>query len=616
MGLKVDIGPGDHFARGLEQETGPVTRLLRENRRVFLLAFGLTAVTELLSLAPIVYMMNMFDRVMSSRSVVTLVSLTLILMASYVFANSVDWLRRRLLLRFALRLDWDLAANVFDASFRRFAGRGRVNVQQVMGDLVNTRRFFHEQAFLILMEAPYALVFALFCFLIHPWLGFFSVGAVLVMGAFALLKARAVTPLVRRATQAAAETNRSVAEVLRHSETALALGMQATVRKRWYARHQADLVVDANGHEASGMIGALSGLINRAVPQLALGLAVYLVIKGSISPGMTIAALFLVRRTMGPLQSLINQWPRMVLARLSMERLEKLLADDRTWQDRMPLPPPMGQLEVEDLVATVPGAKRPILDKVNFSLDPGDVLAVVGPSAAGKSTLVRHLVGILEPTSGSVRLDGADIYDWVRSPDVPHIGYVPQDVLVLEGTVAENISRLLEVVPAGVVRAAELIGLHKTILSFPDGYNTHIGDGTFALTGGQKQRLLIARALYGDPQFIVMDEPSSSLDAESEEALLTLIRILRNNQITVIYTTHRANLIQASDKILVLERGVQKQFGLTRDIGAGVIASLTGRTVDEAGQNKPRKLGPGRPGRRTPLIARDQRDLDDEGRPA
>lgn len=617
MGLKVDNDSGDYFASNHDKERGPVTRLLYENRKIFLLAFGLTAVTELLSLAPIVYMMNMFDRVMISRSVVTLASLTLILIIFYVFASSVDWLRRRLLLRFALRLDWDLAADVFDASFRKFAGRGRVNVQQVMNDLTAVRKFFHQQGFIVLIETPYALFFALICFLVHPWLGIYAVVAVFLMATFAVLKARAITPMVRRATQTAAETNRSVAEILRHSETALALGMQPTVRGRWYTRHQSDIIVDANGHEAAGLIGALSGLVNKSAPRLALALAVYLSINGEISPGMTIAAMFLVRRTMGSLQGFINHWPNFVKARLSIERLETLLSEDSSWKDRMPLPQPVGSVEVEDLIVAAPGAKRPILDRIRFKVEPGEVLAVVGPSGAGKSTLARHLVGILEPTSGSVRLDGAEIHDWIRSPEVPHIGYVPQDVLVLEGTVAENISRLMEVVPAEVVRAAELIGLHKSILAFPDGYNTYLGDGNFSLTGGQKQRLLIARALYGDPKYVVMDEPSSSLDAESEDALLILMRILRNNGTTVIYTTHRANLILASDKILVLERGVQRQFGATCDIGVAVVAAMSGKAAsDEVRSSKTRRIGGNPSAKRPQLIGRSRRDLDDDEWPA
>jgi ATP-binding cassette, subfamily C, bacterial exporter for protease/lipase len=566
---------------------GPVTRLLSESRKTFFLALGLTFVTQVLSIAPIVYMMNMFDRVMTSRSVVTLISLTVVLIAAYIFGSSIDWLRRRLLMRFALRLDWEVAADVFDAAFRRFAGNGRVNVQQVMGDLVQLRRFFHSSAFIAALDAPFVILLALASSFLHPWLGAYAVVCAALMIFFAFVKARAVSPLLRKASQASAETNRSVAEVLRHSETAMALGMQSTVRSQWYTRHQADLVVDVNSKEASGLIGSLSGFFNRSFPQLGLGLAVYLAISGEISSGMAIGAMFLIRRTVGPIQAFIDQWPKMVTTRMAVERLDKLLLDDSAWHDRMPLPQPKGHLTVENLSCLTKNGKRSLLTNINFELHPGEVLAIVGASAAGKTTLARHLVGVMAPSSGAVRLDGADLHTWVRSSDVPNLGYVPQDVMLLEGTVAENISRLQEVVPAAVVRAAELVGMHKTILSFPDGYNTVLGSGEFALTGGQKQRLLIARALYKDPSFIVLDEPSSSLDAESEEALLTLIRILRNNDITVVYTTHRTNLISASDKILYLERGHQKQFGPTDQIGAAVIAELTGSN-ETAGHEQPK----------------------------
>lgn len=575
MNIEDSYANGDDNTKSPQQ--GPVVKLLSESRRIFYLAFGLTFLVQILSIAPIVYMINMFDRVMTSRSVVTLISLTVLLVGAYIFSSSVDWLRRRLLMRFALRLDWEVAADIFDASFRRFAGNGRVNVQQVMGDLVQLRKFFHSPAFIAVLDVPFAILLALASFVLHPWLGIYATACATLMAFFAIVKARAVSPLLRKAAQSAAETNRSVAEVLRHSETAMALGMQATVRRRWYLRHQADLVVDVNSNEATGIVGSLAGFFNRSFPHLGMGLAVYLAISGEISSGMAIGALFLVRRTVGPIQNFINHWSKIVRTRMAVERLDKLLAADETWQDRMPLPPPIGHLSVEKLTAMSRNGKRAILNNINFELHPGEVLAIVGASAAGKTTLARHLVGVIAPTSGTIRLDGADLSTWVKSPDVPNLGYVPQDVMLLEGSVADNISRLQEVVPAAVVRAAELVGMHKIILGFPDGYNTVLGNGEFSLTGGQKQRLLIARALYNDPSFIVLDEPSSSLDAESEEALLTLIRILRNNNVTVVYTTHRTNLIAASDKVLLLDHGNQKRFGSTADIGASVIAELTGK---------------------------------------
>lgn len=584
--MAINLASGKAFASLLDKERGVIASLLFECRRVFLLAFFLSAVMQVISLAPIVYMMNLFDRVMTSRSVITLVSLTIILIAAYLFGNSVRWLRERLLIRLALRLDWELSPKVFDAAFRRLAGKQKVNVQFIMGDLVAVRKFFMGPAFLMVINAPYALFFVGICGLIHPWLAIFALVNTLLMAVVAVMKARAITPMIKEASAAAAETNRSVAEALRHSETAMALGMQSTIRKKWFARHQTDLVLEANGAEAAGLLGTFSALITSAMPRLAMGLMVFLAIRGEISAGMTIGALFLIERTVGPMQALVNQWPQVVKIRTSVERLETLISDDKSWKTRMSLPLPKGQLTVDQLTTTAPRGKKIVLNNINFSLQPGQVLAVVGPSAAGKSTLARHLVGILQANEGAVRLDGADLHDWMRSDDVPNLGYVPQDIMVLEGTVAENISRLQDVDPVAVVRAAELIDLHKTILSFPDGYNTMLGDGSFTLTGGQKQRLIIARALYGDPKLIVMDEPSSSLDADSEAALLRLLRILRNNNITVVVTTHRPNLVAASDMVLVLDNGTQAQFGATKEIGKAVMKTMTGGAEAAAPPNE------------------------------
>lgn len=570
---------GDQPALSSETSAS-LAELLKKSRRLFLFSFFLTAVTQLLTLAPVIYVMNLFDRVMTSRSVVTLISLTLILIAANVFANSVGWLRSRLMARFAISLDWQISADVFDAAFRRFATNQRINVQQVMNDLTSVRNFFMGQGLPTLLEVPYALLFALISFLIHPWLCLFALANVVLMVILAALKVRAVTPLVRQANQVAAETNRAVAEVLRHADTAMALGMQATLRQKWFRRHQSDLLLSANGHEASGMIGSLSALADQMMPRLAMGLAVFLVISGEISPGMSIGAMFLIRMTMRPMQVFIRQWPSLANTKLSLERLEALLSKDQSTHDRMPLPAPIGQLDVQNLTVLSRNGKRKILDNITFSLRPGELLAVVGPSAAGKSFLLRHLAGILKPTSGSVRLDGVELNDWIHSLDVPNLGFVPQDMAVFEGTVAENIARLEEIVPQAVVKAAELIDFHKTILSFPNGYETQLAEDDFALTGGQKQRLMIARALYGEPKLIVMDEPSSALDVESEEAFVRLLLTLRQNKVTVVVTTHRPNLVAASDYVLVLKKGTQEQFGSTDEIGESVINGMTAQFHD------------------------------------
>lgn len=573
MAIKINITSGAFLASLLEKERGPIARMLLESRRIFTFALLLTAVTEILSIAPILYMMNLFDRVLASRSEVTLISLTVLLLAVYTFSGAIEWVRRRLMVRYAMRLDWDLAIDVFNASFRRFVGHKHINVQQIMGDLVELRKFFQGNTLMSILEVPFSVVFAAIAFFFHPWLAYFAFTVLIAMVILAYLKQRAATPLLRVANQSAAETDRMVAESLRHSETALALGMMPSIRNRWYRSHQDDLVLQANGSEVSGLIGGLSSLLTRSMPQLSMGLMVYLAIAGEVTGGMAIAGMFLISKTMRPVQTLMNEWQKIVKARLAVERLERLLTQDEVWQARLPLPPARGELQVSKLISMTP-ARRAILSGVDFALRPGQVLGIVGPSAAGKTTLVKHLVGILRPTSGSVRLDGADLADWIRSEHGPHLGYVPQDVMVLEGTVAENIARMGTVDAEAVVLAAQKVDLHKTILGFPDGYETQLGDSGFALTGGQKQRLLIARALYGAPRLVVMDEPSSSLDAAAERALLKTIRELRDAGTTVVITTHRPQLLSTTDVVLVLDKGVQTGFGLTQEMGESVMQNV------------------------------------------
>ncbi len=566
MALSINIGNGAFLSTLLNKDHGPITQIVLNSRKTIYFAFFLTAIAEILSFAPIIYMMNLFDRVLSSRSTTTLISLTVLLLAAYVFTNAVEWLRRRLLVRFAMRMDWDTSINVFDASFRKFAGRKSINVQQIMGDMVELRSFFQGQAFLCLLQVPFALIFALLAYLFHPWLCYFAFACLTILTVLAYLKQRAATPLMRAANSVSAENDRKVSESLRHSETALALGMMSNIRNRWYESHETDLMVQANATEASGLLGGLAALLTRALPQLSIGLMIFLAIKGEVTGGMAIAGMFLISRTMRPVQGLMNEWHKIVRAKLAMERLEELLAEDIAWQERMPLPEPIGELSVNGLYALTPDRSRTILSGIKFAVEPGQVLAIVGPSAAGKTTLVKHLVGILSPTTGDVRLDGVNVGEWVRSNDCPNIGYVPQETMLLEGTVSENIARMGEVNPDAVVSAAKMAGIHKTILGYPKGYETPVGENGHPVTGGERQRLLIARAYYGDPSLLVMDEPSSSLDAQSEKQLIQTIDLLRDRGKTVILTSHKPTLVSTADLVLVLDGGIQSGFGPANEL--------------------------------------------------
>lgn len=542
-------------------QKNPLREVLQQCKRAFWLTGILTFAIEVLSISPIMYMMNLYDRVMSSRSEVTLVSLTVLILALYIFWSALEWLRSRLMVRISLRVDWDLASATFDAAFRRYAGHKKIDVHQVLGDLLLVRQFLTGQSILAVMSAPFAVMFIIVGAFFHPYLAIFILVASVSLVLVSFATQRVTTPVLRVANDAKAESNRIAAQSLQHAESALALGMHINIRRRWYQRHQGYLGMQAHASEAAGLMGGASGFLQKAFPSLQMALAIYLAIQGLISGGMVIAATFLISKAISPIQKLLASWSEIVSARQSFERLEQLLIEDDVHQDRLSLPPPKGRLLVEHVVALPAGAKKPVIDGVSFTMMPGEVTAIVGPSAAGKSSLVRLLVGIWRPVSGSVRLDGVSVADWIRDDLGAQIGYVPQDIGFFDGSVSENIARLGEVDSDKVVMAAKLAGMHDTILSFPSGYETQLGENGHALTGGQRQRLAIARALYGTPKYIVMDEPNAALDDAAERSLMVLIRALKNSGATVLFTTHRPNLIAAADNLLVLSNGKQVGYG-------------------------------------------------------
>lgn len=544
----------------------PVRQILRQCRGAFWFALGLTFVIDMLSVTPMLYMMNTYDKVLASRSGVTLASLTIIVIAFYVFWSALEWIRSRLMVRLSLRIDWDLAADVFDASFRRYVGRKNVNVHQLLADMLSLRQFFTGPSALALMNAPFAIVFIFIGALFHPYLAIFAAVSSALVLVMSYLTIKMTSPILKEANTANAEASRVAAESLRHAESTMALGMLGAVRNRWYKQHSLFLTNQVNASEATGLLGGLSGFLQKVLPSLQLALGVFLAMEGLITGGMIIVASLLISKSVGPMRQLIGRWSDILAARQAYDRLNDLLAQDQVNQNTMQLPAPKGQVKVTQLVAVPPGHNKPVLSGIEFSVEPGQVLAVVGPSAAGKSSMVRLLLGIWRPVEGSVRLDGVEIADWSHDEVGPLIGYVPQEISFFEGTVAENIARLGEVDPDKVVQAATLVGMHEAILSFPKGYDTPLGDTGFAPSGGQRQRIAIARAIYGMPKYVVMDEPNSNLDDVGEKALIQTIKALKDNGSTVIITTHRPQLIGVVDLMLVLKSGAQVAFGTAQDM--------------------------------------------------
>ena len=539
----------------------PIESVLYQCRRTFYFAFFITFVADLLSIAPLLYMMNVFDRVITSRSGITLISLTLLILALYVFWSAIEWIRSRLLVRLSLRIDWDLSADIFDASFRRYVGRKNINVHQLLGDLTTMRQFLTGQGVLSIMDAPFAIIFIIIGGLFHPYLAIFSIVAVVFMVVVSYFTQKITTPILMVANDANAEASRVASNSLRQAESTLALGMMGAIRQRWYNHHHKYLQNQVNASEASGLMGGMSGFLNKALPSLQMALGAFLAMQGLITGGMVMAATMLISKSVAPIQKLITNWKEIVSAKQSYDRLNDLLQEDIKREMQMQLPSVMGSLEVSKASAVPPGHNKPVLLDIDFKVKPGQAVAIVGPSAAGKTCLARLLVGVWKPARGSVRLDAVELSDWNPDEFGPQIGYVPQEIEFFEGTVAENIARLGEIDAEKVVQAAKLIGMHEIILSFPKGYDTELGETGFALSGGQRQRLAIARAFYGMPKYIVMDEPNANLDEVGESALVQAVGFLKTQGSAIVMTTHRPRLVSVVDSLLVLRNGQQVGFG-------------------------------------------------------
>ncbi len=544
----------------------PINSIIHNCRRSFYFVIISTIIIDAMYLVPMLFMMVVMDKVMTSRSVVTLISVTLVVVGIYLFWSALEWIRTRMMVRLSLRLDWDLSADIFDASFRRFVGRKNINVQQLLGDLATLRQFMTGRGLFTLIDAPFAIVFIIVGGIFHPYLAIFAVVASIIMMVTGYITQKMTAPGLKAANDANAEASRVASASLMHSESTLALGMMGAIRQRWYNEHHKYLKHQVNASEAAGMTTAFSDFFQKAMGSLQMMVGTLLAIEGLITGGMIMAASMLIQRAVSPIGKLIGSWKEIVTAHQAYERINALLIDDVRRQSRMQLPPVTGRLIVEKAAAVPPGHNKAVLFDIDFKVEPGQAVAIVGPSAAGKTSLVRMLVGIWKPAKGSVRLDGVEISDWNHDEFGPQIGYVSQEIGLFEGTVAENIARLGDIDPIKVVEATKLMGMHEIILGFPKGYDTVLGDTGFALSGGQRQRLVICRALYGMPKYVVMDEPNANLDEVGESALVQAVNHLKSQGSTVIITTHRPRLIGAVDNLLVLRNGAQVGFGPADDM--------------------------------------------------
>ena len=542
----------------------PVGEVLFTQARVLWASFILTFVIEMAAITPILYMLNTYDRVLSSRSLITLISLTTVLVLIFLFSGLLEWLRAQVLIRLALKLDWELAPDVFDAAYRNQLRRRDVNIHQLLGDLLAFKQFVSAGPALALMELPIAFFYVGIGFIMHPVLAIFTLVSILVMMITTYLQQRWTSASIMAANDQFAAANRTASQFLRNVESSYAMGMESTARQRWYESHKKYLELQTSASESAGGMGNFLGLLQKVLPSFALGLGAWLAINDQISASMVFAASMLINKAIAPIQKTLGHWKVIIGAKQAFNRLNSLLIDYRSNTKGMPLPKPVGQMVIHGLSLTPPGHTKPVVSGVNAVLEPGSVNVIVGSMGSGKSSLARGLLGIWKPTQGSVRLDGVEMSTWDRDEVGPHVGYVAQELGFFDGTVAQNIARLGEVDSEQVVLAAQRVGMHEVILNFPLGYNTPIGESSaFAMSGGQKQRIAIARAIYKTPKLLVLDEPNSALDEAGELILGQLIRDLSALGTTIVAITHRPTLVSLAHNLMVLSTGQMLKFGPT-----------------------------------------------------
>ncbi|WP_338884419.1 type I secretion system permease/ATPase [Xenorhabdus sp. TH1] len=564
-----------------------ITEVIRARSKVFWTIGLFTAFINLLMLVPSIYMLQVYDRVLPSSNEMTLLMLTLITLGMFAMMGGLEYIRSQVVIRIGSQFDMCLNQRVYTASYESNLKNGSTDAGQMLNDLATIRQFLTGNALFAFFDAPWFPVYLGVIFLFSPYLGLLALLGAIILIMLAVLNQWLSQAPLAEASHLSLRSANLASTNLRNAEVIEALGMLPALRRRWFSLHQRFLNFQRIASERSAAITALTKTVRMALQSLILGLGGWLAIEGNITPGMMIAGSILMGRALSPIEQLIQAWKSWSAARLSWQRLDKLLKAQPERKSGMSLPQPKGVLLMEKVSAMPPRKTRVlqasqngssfnnqyVLQDINLALNAGEVLGVIGPSASGKSTLARLLVGIWPAQEGVVRLDDADIYQWNKDELGASIGYLPQDIELFGGTIAENIARFNDVEPEKVIEAAKKAGIHELVLNLEQGYDTVIGAGGMGLSGGQKQRIGLARALYGNPSLVVLDEPNSNLDDIGEKALSQAIAQLREQGKTVVVITHRPSLLSQTTKILLLVQGKMKMFGPSQQVMAALSQS-------------------------------------------
>jgi len=543
-----------------------IAAALKQFKGIFKTVGVFSMAINLLMLVPSIYMLQVYDSVLSSRNLMTLAMLSLITLMFYALISGLEWVRSQVLIRVGAQLDALMSERIYTAAFEQNLKKNNFQAGQALTDLTTLRQFVTGQGLFAFFDAPWFPIYLAVIFLFDFWLGMFSLVGTAVLIALAWANDRVSSKPLSEASQLALVSGAMATNNLRNAEVIESMGMLPNLRARWHQLHQQFLAQQAIASDKASVVTAVTKLFRLTLQSYILGLGAWLVIEGRLTPGMMIAGSILMGRALSPVEQLIAVWKQVSGVKTAWQRLDQLLQQNPVRKTGMPLPAPTGQLSIENVTAAPPGGQVAVLKGVQLSLAAGEVLAIIGPSASGKSSLARLMVGIWPAQVGKVRLDGADLYQWNKDALGQHLGYLPQDIELFAGTVAENIARFGEVDSEKVIAAAQLAGVHEMVLRLPKGYDTPIGEGGAGLSGGQQQRIGLARALYGQPALIVLDEPNSNLDDAGEAALIQAIRELKALRRSVVLITHRMPILTISDKLLVLNEGAVQGFGPTQQI--------------------------------------------------
>jgi PrtD family type I secretion system ABC transporter len=541
---------------------GPLAQALRLGRKPILVAGLFSLASNLLYLALPIYTNQVFSRVLSSQSLSTLVVLSLGVAFVFIVSGILDMLRSQVLTRFSVVFDQQIASRTFAALFDAVLRRQGGARAQALRDLDTVRQAIGGQAIGVLFDLPWIPIFMILLFAIDPIIGGATAIGGIILVILAIAQDRATHAALRESGDMAIQSYSFTDAALRNGEVVRALGMLPTLGRQWAVYRHASVRSGSAAADQAGLYGNAIRTVRMMIQIVTIAVGAYLVIERDIPSGMLFANMILAARALAPLERIVGSWNGLFAAMQAYKRLDGVLNDYEPPVPATQLPTPTGRISVENVSFATAGAPALMLTAISFRVEPGEMIGIIGKSGAGKSTLARLLVGIWKPTSGSVRLDGADVHSWDREDFGRHVAYQPQDTELFSGTVRDNIARFrADAADADVIKAAQAAGAHELILRLPKGYETELGEGGAVLSSGQRQRVGLARTLFGEPRLVVLDEPNANLDAEGETALMAALHGLKQRKATVILISHKPAAFAHADKLLVLNNGQVAKFG-------------------------------------------------------